>query len=122
LYRYSKLPRLNTPSTYSALGVRRPTAFAAPPRARAAPGVMPFGGFGGVPVDALLLQFETLDEKYAADPEGAHRAMTMGVRKADSHLSKPPPTARSILQQIRTCDIHTSVRAPRSKVQKPHSD
>lgn len=102
--RHHKLPRLHAPSTYSALGIRRPAAFQAPPRLTSAAAVVArsetlAGGSNSGAADAAEAagptpvpphqgqeqqeerrRFESLDEKYDADPEAARWAMTMGVR------------------------------------------
>ena len=84
-------PRLTTPSTYSALGVRRPT-FQVPTRRPASAGAGA-GAPSGTPTlessDAAAAeapapppppQFQSLDDKYTADHQAAQWAMTMGVR------------------------------------------
>ena len=84
-------PRLTTPSTYSALGVRRPT-FQVPTRRPTSAGAGA-GAPSGTPTlessDAAAAeapapppppQFQSLDDKYTADHQAAQWAMTMGVR------------------------------------------
>jgi hypothetical protein len=83
-----KVPRLTEPSSYSALGTRRAT-FQVPRHLTAvtnpaggATAATPAGGGAAAASSADGVgypQFATLDDKYAADPEAARRAMTMAV-------------------------------------------
>jgi hypothetical protein len=118
-----KVPRLTEPSSYSALGTRRAT-FQVPRHLTAvtnpaggATAATPAGGGAAAASSADGVgypQFATLDDKYAADPEGARRAMTMAVSDAPRQT-----VSRDLRFVLYTRDRDTHTLAPPARPAKP---